>query len=64
MEKDGAAVTSEKRLLWDGTEIAEERDASNQVTKRYFAQGFQSLNTQPSPLNYFYTRDHLGSIVS
>lgn len=62
VEKDGAVTTSHKRFLWDVTEIVEERDAANAVTKRYFSQGFQTLNPQPSPHNYFYTRDHLGSI--
>ena len=39
----------------------EERDASNHVTKRYFAQGEQRVSGS-TPTSYFYTRDHLGSI--
>jgi RHS repeat-associated protein len=57
VEKDNGAVTSTKNLIWVGSEIAEERDASNNVTKRYYPQGMQLGST-----NYYYTRDHLGSI--
>jgi RHS repeat-associated protein len=46
-----------KNLVWDNREIIEERDASNNVTKRYFSQGMM-LNGSP----YYYTKDHLGSI--
>ena len=43
--------------------IAEERDASNTVTARYFEQGFQRIQSSPSSTqNYFTSRDHLGSI--
>jgi RHS repeat-associated protein len=61
VEKDNGTVTSTKNLISVGPEICEERDASNSVTKRYYAQGF-TLNSQQTTLNYFYTRDHLGSI--
>jgi len=45
-------------FVWCGTEICEQRDATGgTVNKRYFGQGFQLTST-----NYFYTRDHLGSI--
>ena len=57
VEKDNGSVTSAKNLVWVGSEIGEERDASNNVTKRYYAQGVQIGST-----NYYYTRDHLGSI--
>jgi len=52
----GTATT--KNYLWIGQEIAEER-ASNgtTVTKRFFPQGEQQSGT-----NYYYTRDHLGSV--
>lgn len=39
------------------TQPSEERDASNAVTKRFYAQGEQIEGT-----SYYYTRDHLGSI--
>lgn len=61
VEKDNGTVTSTKNLISVGPEICEERDASNSVTKRYYAQGF-ALNSQQTTLNYFYTRDHLGSV--
>jgi RHS repeat-associated protein len=50
-------VTSTKNYVWIGSEIAEERDASNTVTKRFFPQGEQQAGTP-----YFYTSDHLGSV--
>jgi RHS repeat-associated protein len=56
-EKNNGSVTSTKNLVWDGTQIAEERDGSNNVTKRYFAQG--CLNGTDKQ---YYTRDHLGSV--
>jgi RHS repeat-associated protein len=56
-EKTGATVNSIKRLLWIGNQIAEERDANNVITRTYFAAGEQR-GTQ----NYYYNRDHLGSI--
>lgn len=52
------AETSVKRLLWDGLEICEERDAANALTKRYHAQGYSNAAGE----NFYYTRDHLGSV--
>jgi RHS repeat-associated protein len=53
-------VTSTKQYVWAGG-IAEERDGSNTVTRRYFGQGEQRI-VSGTATNYFYTRDHLGSI--
>jgi RHS repeat-associated protein len=50
-------VTATKNLVWDGMTICEEKNASDVVTKAYFDQGVQ-LNGS----DYYYTRDHLGSI--
>jgi RHS repeat-associated protein len=50
-------VTSTKNLIWDGMTIREERNAGNAVTKMYFHN-----SVQISGSNYYYTRDHLGSI--
>jgi RHS repeat-associated protein len=50
-------VTSTKNLVWEGMTIAEEKNASGTVTKRYFGQGVQLSGS-----NYYYARDHLGSI--
>ncbi|MBE7172480.1 MAG: RHS repeat protein [Williamsia sp.] len=55
-EKLNGAVI--RRWLWDGTELAEERDASGStVVKRFFAQGEQINGSK-----YYYTFDHLGSV--
>lgn len=53
-----SSVISNRRFVWAGDEIIEERDASgSNVVKRFFPQGFQWNGT-----NYFYLMDHLGSI--
>jgi RHS repeat-associated protein len=58
-ETDNGTLT--KQWVWAGDEMAEERDGSNNVKKRFFAQGFQTISGGTTT-NYFYTRDHLGSI--
>jgi RHS repeat-associated protein len=62
VEKDDGAVTSTKRLISVGVEIAEERDPNNNVSKRYYAQGEERSGGDGSLMSYYYTRDHLGSI--
>jgi RHS repeat-associated protein len=58
VENTGVVVTSDKRLLWTGTSIAEERDSSGATTaKRYFGQGEEVGGS-----SYYYFRDHLGSV--
>ena len=57
VEKTGATITSTKQFIWDGLSIAEERDGSGSLTKRFFSQGQVNGSTQ-----LYYTRDHLGSI--
>ena len=58
VEKNGATVLSDKRLLWVGNEIAEGRDgAGTGVTKRYYRFGVLAGTTK-----LFYTMDHLGSV--
>jgi RHS repeat-associated protein len=53
--------TTVKTFVWCGNQICEERDATGAtVTKRYFAEGEQRLESDSA--NYYYTRDHLGSI--
>lgn len=59
-EKVNGALT--RRWLSDGTTLCAELDATNTVTKHYFAQGFQVVNPPLLTFNYFYTRDHLGSV--
>ena len=47
-----------KTWLWDGTTLAEERDATGAiVVKRFFGQGEQINGAA-----YYFTRDHLGSV--
>ncbi|MBI1754598.1 MAG: Ig-like domain-containing protein [Acidobacteria bacterium] len=65
LEKDPDATqtlqtTSDKKYLWVGTTIAEERsgDDGGTVQKRFFAQGF--MDSDGTIL--LYTRDHLGSV--
>ena len=51
-----------KTFLWNGNTIAEQRDATGaNVVKRYFAEGEQRVGGSDAG-NYYYTRDHLGSI--
>jgi RHS repeat-associated protein len=52
-------VTSDKKYLWDGLEITEERDTTGAVVqRRFYNQGF--VDSDGTTL--FYTRDQLGSI--
>jgi RHS repeat-associated protein len=53
-------LTSTKQFV-GGSMLTEERDASNIVTKRLFAQGEQQISGS-TPTSFYYTRDHLGSI--
>lgn len=47
-----------KQWVWcGGAQPCEERDANNNVTKRFYSQGEQINGT-----NYYYTFDHLGSV--
>jgi RHS repeat-associated protein len=57
VEKNGSVVTGTKQFVWNGSSIAEERDANNNVTRRFYGQG-----EQISATSYFYARDHLGSV--
>ncbi len=61
-DPDAAKVlqkTSEKKYLWIGAQIAQERDASGAtVLRRFFEQGF--VDGDGTAL--YYTRDHLGSV--
>lgn len=57
VETTGGTVTSTKQFVWAGDQLCEERDAVGTVTRRFFADGEQIAGT-----NYYYTRDHLGSV--
>jgi len=57
-------VTNEY-YLWDGDQIVQERlsgnDSSN-IADKYFENGFQTVGGGNVTGNYFYTKDHLGSV--
>jgi len=59
VEKTNGSVTSTKQFVWcpGDAQPCEERDGSNNVTKRFYPQGEQIGST-----NYYSTRNHLGSI--
>ena len=48
---------AERRYVWDGLELCEERDGNDAVLRRFYDQGFTANGA-----DYFYTRDHLGSV--
>lgn len=50
-----------RRFVWCDQNICEERDAAGSVAKRFFSQGVK-VESGPVPGNFFYARDHLGSI--
>ena len=58
-KSSGGSVTSTKQFLWapGDAQPCEERDGSDNVTKRFFAEGEQISGT-----NHFYTNDELGSV--
>ncbi len=64
-EKNDSGITLKtSNFIWDGTNIAEERNGSNVVIKRFLEQGMQ-VPAQVSPnAKLYYSRDHLGSIRS
>jgi RHS repeat-associated protein len=60
-EIESGTATSDKRFVWDGLSIAEQRAANGTaVQRRYYGSGFQVCGTSGSD-QYFYVRDHLGS---
>ncbi len=63
-EKDSGTITSDRRFLWCGRILCEERDSSGGTTlKRFFSEGVEALAGADIPAgNYYYTRDHLGSL--
>jgi len=52
---------SNRRFVWCDNEVCEECDASGAVLKRFFLQGMK-VETGAAAGNYYYARDHLGSI--
>jgi len=65
IEKDDeGAVLSERRYVWlpDGIRPFEERDANNNVLRRYFPQGELVIGATPPSDKLYYVKDHLGSV--
>ena len=62
--RNGGTVASDRRYVWCGDQLCEERDATGAaVLKRYSSHGIQNVAASEIPVgNYFFTRDHLGSI--
>jgi RHS repeat-associated protein len=60
-ELNNAVETSDRRFVWCGGEICEERAAAGSVVKRFFALGVK-VESGAAAGKYFYTKDHLGSI--
>jgi RHS repeat-associated protein len=57
-------VTNEY-YLWDGDEIVQKRTGgtgSTNITRNEYSDGFQTMSGATITGNYFYTKDHLGSI--
>ena len=57
VEKENGATVADRRFVWSGTDIAEERDAAGNVIKRFLGEGVQEAGS-----SYFLTTDHLGSV--
>jgi RHS repeat-associated protein len=57
VEKENGATVEDRRFVWDGTDIVEERNAGGIVVKRYLAGGIQQDGT-----SYYIASDHLDSL--
>lgn len=57
VEKENGIATGTSQFVWCGFERCEEQDGIGDAIKQFYAQG-----VKVSASNYYYTRDHLGSI--
>ena len=57
IETRSGSVTSTKQFVWNADRLCEERDASGNVTKQFFALG-QTISGTP----YYYSRDQIDSV--
>lgn len=55
-EKENGVQTKQETFIWCGSRICQKRSGSTMV-RSYFSQGFEQGDN-----DYFYTRDHLGSV--
>jgi RHS repeat-associated protein len=61
-EVENSLTATDRRFVFDGLSIAEQRAADGTtVLRRYFAQGFQEVNGANTD-EFFTVRDHLGSV--
>ncbi len=56
-ELENGVEVADRRFLWVGFQLAQERTAAGAVVKQFFRQGFTT-----SAGSFYYMRDHLGSI--
>lgn len=57
VEETNGVIGSTKQFVWSKKHLCEELNNNNNVTRRFFAYGEQIDGT-----NYYFTKDHLGSI--
>ena len=58
IEKTNGMAYATNKFIWNGTALSEQRDLTGAaVVKRFFGEGEQIFG-----VNYFFTRDHLGSV--
>ncbi len=50
-------VTVQKRFVWEGERLVQERDAANRVVCTYYGNGYGEGGR-----TYVYAKDHLGSV--
>jgi RHS repeat-associated protein len=57
VEKEASVIVADRRFLWSGVDMVEERDSSNAVIQRSWGNGVQRAGG-----NQYMTTDHLGSV--
>src|SRR5207249_1072453 len=64
VEKEGNTVVSDRRYLWCGPDLCEERDAAGTVVlKRFSTHGIRAEAGADIPAgSYLFTQDHLQSV--
>jgi RHS repeat-associated protein len=62
VEKAYDHAASTKQFVFVDKNIAEERNATGTVTKQFYPQGVSILSGYSTTGNFYYTRDHLGSV--